>query len=146
MTHLLALVFLALCAVAILLATPHDDRGTALNVIVGTLVTLFLISWLWPFILVAGYWGWTTLTPWGVLGVTICSVGLVASYLGRQRKKRPTAASRPAPEKPQTKDERIDPMTRDGIMFRGKRLSTDEYKALPASEKARWQEEVSSTR
>ena len=37
----------------------------------------------------------------------------------------------------------IDPMTADGgIMFRGKRLSREEYKALPAREKAQWQDEA----
>src|SRR5579864_440518 len=136
MTHLLALIFLALCAGVILLATPHEDRGTALNVIVGTLVALFLISWLWPFILLAGYWVWATLTPWGVICTTICCVCLGFAYMGRRRKSQPTTSR--TPETSQTK-EHIDPMTCDGIMFRGKRLSTNEYIALPASEKARWQ-------
>jgi hypothetical protein len=174
MTHLLALIFLALCAIAILLATPQEDRGTALTVIVGTLVTLLVLSWLWPFVVLAGYWVWTTLTPWGVLSVGICLVFLLSWYFDRRENRKirngdPAAierrvstlmknprytrdkageavnrlrAANPALNRQLTTEEQ-DPMTADGgIMFRGKQLSREEYMALPASEKACWQDET----
>ena len=139
MTHLLALIFLALCAIAILMATPQEDRGTALNAIVGTLVTLLVLSWLWPFVALAGYWAWTTLTPWGVLGAVVCVVFLFAWYFGRRRRNQSTLETH---QKEEHSVSQIDPMLGDGIMFRGKRLSSKEYMTLPASEKARWQDEA----
>jgi hypothetical protein len=146
MTHLLALIFLALCAIVILLATPQEDRGTALKVIVGTVVALVVLSWLWPFVVLAGYravhshwfayiFGSPVDTEALVLtgGTLVIGGGLsLLQFLSMRQQRRPDRA-----------DAGIDPVTADGgIMFRGKRLSREEYTALPAREKARWQDEA----
>ena len=146
MTHLLALIFLALCAIAILLATPQEDRGTALTVIVGTVVSLLVLSWLWPFVVLAGYgvahsrwFAYVFGSPVDTEAV-VCVGGtlVIGGGLSLFRFRRMQRQRRPDP-----RAARIDPMTADGgIMFRGKRLSREEYKALPANEKARWQDEA----